>query len=55
METLVTITFSEQAGKTQMILRQSPFQSNAEQDGHDEGWSSCFDRLAELLVQKETA
>lgn len=49
METLVTITFSDQAGKTQMILRQAPFQSTAEQEGHDEGWNSTFDRLAEFL------
>jgi uncharacterized protein YndB with AHSA1/START domain len=52
METLVTVTFSEKAGKTHMTLQQAPFQSRAEQDGHDEGWNSCFDRLSELLVQE---
>jgi uncharacterized protein YndB with AHSA1/START domain len=49
METLVTITFAEKAGKTHMTLQQAPFQSTAKQDGHDAGWNSCFDRLAELL------
>jgi uncharacterized protein YndB with AHSA1/START domain len=52
METLITITFTDQAGKTRMTLQQSPFQSTAEQDGHDEGWNSTFDRLAEFLEQQ---
>lgn len=49
METLVTVTFSEKLGKTQMEMRQVPFQSISERDGHDEGWNSTFDRLAQYL------
>lgn len=45
LETLVTLTFENVKGKTLMTLRQSPFQSSTEQDGHGEGWSSTFDRL----------
>jgi len=49
LETLVTVTFAEQGGKTLMTFRHAPFQSAAERDGHQGGWSSCFDRLdAEL-------
>jgi uncharacterized protein YndB with AHSA1/START domain len=49
METLVTVTFTEHADKTTMVLHQVPFQSGAERDGHDEGWNSTFDRLAIAL------
>jgi uncharacterized protein YndB with AHSA1/START domain len=49
METLVTISFAERDGKTEMTMHQSPFQSTDERDGHDEGWNSTFDRLAEYL------
>jgi uncharacterized protein YndB with AHSA1/START domain len=52
LETLVTITLTEQAGKTRMDFRQSPFQSDEQQSGHHEGWSSCFDRLAEQLASR---
>lgn len=49
METLVTINFTSEKGKTRMDFRQAPFQSMAERDGHQGGWSSMFDRLAEFL------
>lgn len=49
METLVTVVFDDVGGKTQMTMRQTPFQSFGERDGHHEGWSSAFDRLAEHL------
>ncbi len=50
IENLVTVTFAEQGGKTLMTLRQSPFQSGDECDGHQEGWNSTFDRLEEHLA-----
>jgi uncharacterized protein YndB with AHSA1/START domain len=49
LETLVTITLSDEGGKTRMTFRQSPFQSSGELDGHRGGWTSCFDRLDEHL------
>lgn len=49
LETLVTITFADERGKTRLTLRQVPFQSIAERDGHGGGWSSSFDRLDEWL------
>lgn len=50
LETLVTVTFADEDGKTRMTLRQAPFESVEERDGHRGGWSSSFDRLAEHLV-----
>jgi uncharacterized protein YndB with AHSA1/START domain len=50
LETLVTVTFAEQDGKTQMTFRQTPFQSIEERDGHRGGWSSSFDRLADYVT-----
>lgn len=50
METTVAIDFLAEAGRTRMILRQTPFQSLAERDGHDGGWNSAFDRLDEYLL-----
>ena len=49
LDTLVTLTFTEQDGKTTMVFHQTPFKSDAERDGHHYGWSSTFDRLAEFL------
>jgi uncharacterized protein YndB with AHSA1/START domain len=51
LETLVTVTFVEQNGKTQMTFQQSPFQSVKERDGHQGGWTSTFDRLEEYLTK----
>lgn len=49
METLVSVTFVEAQDRTIMTLRQTHFQSSAEQAGHSEGWNSTFDRLAQFL------
>jgi uncharacterized protein YndB with AHSA1/START domain len=54
LETLVTVTFVEERGKTRMTFRQVPFQSDGERDGHQWGWSSSFDRLAEQLTQSSS-
>jgi uncharacterized protein YndB with AHSA1/START domain len=49
LETLVTVTFADQGGKTLMTFRQAPFQSDGERDGHRYGWGSSFDRLEDVL------
>lgn len=51
IETLVTLEFIARGDKTEMTMRQVPFHSIDERDGHDEGWNSTFDRLAEFLDQ----
>lgn len=50
LETLVTLTFEDLGGRTRFTLRQAPFQSAGERDGHGEGWSSTLDRLQEALA-----
>jgi uncharacterized protein YndB with AHSA1/START domain len=47
LETLVTVTFTEEGGKTRMTFCHAPFQSVEERDGHWGGWNSTFDRLDE--------
>jgi uncharacterized protein YndB with AHSA1/START domain len=49
-ENVVTITFTEQGGKTLMDFHQAPFWSTEERDGHQGGWGSAFDRLDDLLA-----
>jgi uncharacterized protein YndB with AHSA1/START domain len=50
-ETLVTVTFTEQAGKTRIDFRQAEFDSIESRDGHEEGWSSAFELLVEYLAE----
>jgi uncharacterized protein YndB with AHSA1/START domain len=50
-ETLVTVTFSEHAGKTRLDFSQGAFESIESRDGHEEGWSSAFELLAEYLAE----
>jgi uncharacterized protein YndB with AHSA1/START domain len=44
IETLVTVTFAEQDGKTVQTFHQTPFISVESRDSHIGGWSQCFDR-----------
>jgi uncharacterized protein YndB with AHSA1/START domain len=50
-ETLVTVTFAEQGGKTKLTLHQAVFESVKERDSHRGGWNSSLDRLAEYLAK----
>jgi len=52
IETTVTVTFEDHGGKTRMTLRQTPFKSIEERDGHNYGWGSAFDRLDDLLAKQ---
>jgi uncharacterized protein YndB with AHSA1/START domain len=49
-ETIVSVTFGEHGAKTRMTFRQAFFESVSERDSHNEGWSECFDRLAQYLA-----
>jgi uncharacterized protein YndB with AHSA1/START domain len=49
--TLVTIIFADQAGKTLMSFRQGDFNTEANRDGHRNGWNSAFDRLADTFAR----
>jgi uncharacterized protein YndB with AHSA1/START domain len=45
-ETLVTVTFAEREGGTDLTFHQALFTSPEDRDSHLEGWSECLDRLA---------
>jgi uncharacterized protein YndB with AHSA1/START domain len=49
-ETLVSVTFAEHDGKTKLTFRQAVFESVADRDSHQEGWSECLDRLGAYLA-----
>jgi len=46
-EMLVTVTLTEQGGKTLVSLHQSGFATVSARDAHEAGWSSSLERLAE--------
>jgi uncharacterized protein YndB with AHSA1/START domain/ketosteroid isomerase-like protein len=51
VETLVTVTFAPHgAGATKVRFEQSGFASAASCEGHEGGWSSCFDRQSAELA-----
>ena len=49
-ENTITITFSDEAGKTRMKFRQAFFETAENRDDHNKGWSSSFDNLAQYLA-----
>jgi len=50
-ETLVTVTFTAQNGKTVLTFHQGVFESVSSRDSHEEGWSSAFELLVEYLAK----
>ena len=50
-ETVVTLTFAEERGKTRMTFHQASFAAADTRDGHRLGWNESFDMLAEYLAR----
>jgi uncharacterized protein YndB with AHSA1/START domain len=50
-ESLVTLDFIEIDGKTRLVLRQAPFPTADERDGHNNGWTQALDRLDAYMRQ----
>ena len=48
-ETTITVRLEEHGGKTTMHFHQAFFATASERDGHNGGWTSSFERLAELV------
>ncbi len=48
-ETLVTVTFAEEDGKTRLTLRQVLFDTVEARDGHRAGWTSALEGFADYL------
>ena len=54
-EMKITVALAERDGKTEMTFSQSEFESAEDRDGHNEGWSQSFDKLAEYLARQRGA
>ncbi len=52
-ETLVTVVLEEVEDGTLLRFTQTGFAGAASRDGHGEGWSQCFERLAALLAAED--
>lgn len=50
-ETLVTVIFADQGGKTLLTFHQGVFESVTSRDEHEGGWSSAFELLTEYLAK----
>jgi uncharacterized protein YndB with AHSA1/START domain len=48
-ETVCTVILQEAGKMTEMTFRQTGFTSSGSRDGHEGGWTECFDKLAHLL------
>jgi len=49
-ETLVDARFEAAPGGTRLRLTQGPFDGAAARNGHDRGWTACFDRILEITA-----
>ncbi len=54
-ETLVTLTFRDLDGRTELTLRHENFSTAANRDNHGRGWNGSFDKLAALLGHAASA
>jgi len=50
-DTVVTVSFADLGGKTEMTFHQAAFDSVAVRDEHESGWVECFDDLAIHLAE----
>jgi uncharacterized protein YndB with AHSA1/START domain len=51
LETLLTVAFEEEAGKTRVTLRYEGVPPGADRDGSQQGWSESLERLGEYLAK----
>ncbi|MEQ9362942.1 MAG: SRPBCC domain-containing protein [Leptospirales bacterium] len=51
-ETLITVRFFAEGDATRMVFFQQGFLSNESRDSHEEGWSSCLDRLLDYIARE---
>ena len=48
-ETILTLEFRDAGGETELILSHERFPTIEQRDGHNTGWTGCFDKLEEFL------
>jgi uncharacterized protein YndB with AHSA1/START domain len=49
-ETLITVTFMEKEGKTEMTFVHDGFEADEQKKQHEEGWTSAFRKLEKQLA-----
>ena len=54
LEMLLTVTFKEHNGKTEMTLCHMGVSTGADSKGADQGWNQSFDKPAESLKEMST-
>jgi uncharacterized protein YndB with AHSA1/START domain len=50
-QTVVTVTFAEEGGRTRLTLHQAIFESVSARDDHVRGWTEALEHLAEYLMR----
>jgi len=48
-ETMLTLTFDDESGRTRLTLHQAVFESVTACEAHSQGWTSSLERLAEFV------
>ena len=48
-ESLITVSLTETAGKTEMIFKHEFFPTKESRDEHEKGWTGCFSKLGETV------
>jgi uncharacterized protein YndB with AHSA1/START domain len=49
-ETLVTVTFKDVAGGTEVTVTHELFQSEMSRNGHEQGWAGALEKMARVVV-----
>jgi len=52
-ETVVTVTFADIGGRTELTLHQAVFATAASRAAHEGGWASCLNRFAGHLTGED--
>jgi uncharacterized protein YndB with AHSA1/START domain len=50
-QTLVTLAFADEGGRTKLTLHQAIFENVSVRDDHVRGWTEALEHLAEYLVR----
>lgn len=53
IDTLVTLTFTEKGGMTEMVLKHEALPTPAERDSHEKGWIGCIAQLERMFAGKK--
>ena len=48
-DTILTLEFLDAGGETELVLTHERFATIEQRDGHNTGWTGCFDKLDEFL------